>query len=460
MNEKVTRPWAHRRRVLYGGGLASVICFFLITGYFLYGYEPSSCFDNEENSSETGVDCGGRCVRICSIDMKPPTTLWSQAFRITKGMYNAVAYVENKNVNEGVANLPYTIKFFDDDGLIAERKGQTSFPPNVVSPIFEGRISLGEREPTRTTIEFDENPIWVPAQLNGERYMTERRELKNSAKKPVLTAVLKNESLDEARDVDVVATIFNVEGTAVTASRTKIQLFPGRATKQVTFTWQEPIATTVRSCEVPTDVLVAIDLSGSMNNDGDAPPEPITSVLTAARAFVLRLNPDDQVGLVTFATDAELAAPLTKNHTSIATQVNELFIDPESERGNTNTGAAILQALEEITSSRHNPDARTAVVLLTDGLATAPGDKPEEFAQDAAKRLKEEGIELFTIGLGEELNEEFLAGLATDRQHYFKAPTTASLDKIYGSVTEALCEQGAAVIDIIPRPSATYAPLR
>jgi uncharacterized protein YegL len=144
----------------------------------------------------------------------------------------------------------------------------------------------------------------------------------------------------------------------------------------------------------------------------------------------------------------------------VGTTIENLRIDPESEHGSTNTGDALHRAEEEVMSTRHNEDARTVTILLTDGLATAPGDTPEDYAREAGLKLKESNAELYTIGLGEDLNEEFLIELATDRQHYFRAPTTGELGKIYGEITEAMCEQGAAVIEVVPRPSATFAPLK
>src|SRR5690606_35601733 len=138
--------------------------------------------------------------------------------------------------------------------------------------------------------------------------------------------------------------------------------------QDIIFTWPTPIAKTLKSCEVPTDVVLAIDLSGSMNNDGDTPPQPITSVLQAANAFVNRLGEADQVGLVTFATEAAVTNALTTQKAMVADRVLGLRIDPKEEVGNTNTGDALLRAGEELTSARHNGEARKVLVLLTDGL--------------------------------------------------------------------------------------------
>lgn len=450
------RPWAKKRRMVYGGSFGGVMLVFLSIFFFSVLYEPPNCFDLDQNGGEGGVDCGGTCVRICEADVIPLKVLWVEAFKISPGKYNAVAYIENRNTDRGVAKVPYVIRLFDDAGEILNREGVTEMPPDVTYPIFEGQIQTNERVPTHATIELGSDLVWVPARQNGERYMTERRELTGADKKPIITAVIKNESREEAKEVDVVATIKNSQGVPLTASRTKVPIFGGEATKQVTFTWPEPIAKTIRTCEVATDVAIAIDLSGSMNNDNDNPPEPITSVLKAARDFVLRLNKGDQTALTTFATDAETNSELTDDRSLVATLVSNLEIKPESEQGNTNTGDGILFSLRALESARHNEDARRAIVLLTDGLATAPDPDPEQYARDAAAQVKQKGIELFTIGLGSELNVAFLEEIATDKKHFFRAPTTQTLGSIYESITSALCEEGAAVIDIVAKPQGTY----
>jgi Mg-chelatase subunit ChlD len=454
--KKPKRPWAMKRRLAYGGGFMGVILIFLSIISFSIFYKEPTCYDRSANGGEAGIDCGGTCVRICAAEVIPLKVLWVEPFRVSENTYNVVAYIENRNLDKGIEKLPYTIRLFDDKGEILNREGITEMPPDVTYPLFEGRIATSERVPTYATIEFGEDPVWVPARQNGERYMTERRELSGADKKPVITAVVKNESREEAQEVDVVATIFNSQGIPLTASRTKVPLFPGGSTKQVTFTWQEPIAKTIRTCEVPSDIAIAIDLSGSMNNDAEEPPEPITSVLRAAKDFALRLNKGDQTALVTFATEAESVSELTPDRSLVGTLIGNLVIKPESEQGSTNTGDGLLNSLRELESARHNEDARRAIVLLTDGLATAPDPDPELYARDAATLAKQKGIELFTIGLGTDLNEAFLKEIATDEEHYFRAPTTQTLGKIYESITSALCEERAAQIQIVAKPQGTY----
>jgi Mg-chelatase subunit ChlD len=128
--------------------------------------------------------------------------------------------------------------------------------------------------------------------------------------------------------------------------------------------------------------------------------------------------------------------------------------------GSTNTGDAIILGNEEINSGRHNQDARKVFVLLTDGLANAPGDEPETYAIEAADALKETDVEVYAIGLGDRVNETFLRQIASDNEHYFQAASASTVDSIYQSITAAICEDGAAVIEIIPKTTTSFPTLR
>lgn len=452
----INRPWAFWRRTQYAGGFF-VFLMLISTGiYFGFFYKDASCIDGSQNGAERGIDCGGSCTRICAIDVTMPTPLWARAFKVTDGQYNAVAYIENKNMSAGSPEVSYTFKLYDKDGLIAERSGVTIIPPDSVYPIFEGRIDTQGRIPTDTFIELGDTELWYPATGSREQFTVEGRELVGADSSPRLSARIRNNELTEAKNVEIVATIFDTNGNALTASRTIVPRFDSRATEDVVFTWPEPIAKTIRSCELPTDVVLAIDLSGSMNNDGGTPPQPVTSVLRAAEAFIDRLNQNDKIGVVTYATNAVTTAELSSDSKAVRAKIGTLAIDPKEEKGNTNTGDAIIKAMSELSSNRHSRDARKVVVLLTDGLATAPAKEPEKYAIDAALQLKETGTEIFTIGLGASANDVFLKSLASDESHYFKAGSADTVDKIYRSVTDAICEDGAAVIEIVPKTTARF----
>ncbi len=458
---RTTAAWAFWRRAQYLTGFATF--FLMICGwiYFAYFYQSPSCFDGEQNNGEIAVDCGGSCVRICAVSVSQPTVKWARSFRVTDGLYNAVAYVENSNKEAATPVVNYKFTLYDNAGIIIEKSGATILPPNGQYPIFEGRIETGRRIPTRTFIEINPPELWQPSTVGREEFTIIDRELQDADTKPRLLANVKNNSLEEVTEVELVATIFDSSGTALATSRTFVDNFAARSEKEIAFTWPEPIAKTIRSCEVPTDVLLAIDVSGSMNDDQADPPEPISSVKDAAARFANRLGENDQAGVVTFATEASVINPLGESGLA-APSITAIAIAAAAERGYTNTGEGIKAAAAELLSERHNNDARKVLVVLTDGLATAPGDtaEAEKYALDAAVEAKNSEIEIYTIGLGESVKMEFLSTLASSPEQSFQALDRAEVDRIYQTITSALCEEGAAVIDIVPKSTSGFVPLR
>ncbi len=423
-------------------------------------YQPANCFDNKQNGSESGVDCGGKCVRICAIDVLQPTVLWAKSFKVSGSQYNAVAYVENKNVIAASPEVHYTFFLYEKGQVIVKRSGTTVLPPNSESPIFEARIDTGGRVPDKTELVIEPPELWQPAVDTRKQFRVVNRQLFDADGRPRLEATIENTELFESKNVEIIATLFDAGHNPLTVSRTFVDNFAPRSTEKVTFTWPEPIAKTVRSCEVPTDVVLAIDLSGSMNNDGGNPPEPITSVLKAAETFATRLQSGDQAALVTFASKAVLNSQLSSGVSAVAQMISGLTISPTEEHGSTNTGDAINTAYSELTSSRHNQDSRKVLVILTDGLATAPGENPESYATTAADKAKADGVIVYAIGLGDQVNMDFVRSLASSKVQAYQAISNGDVDKIYKTITGDICEDGAAIIDIVTKTSDGFTSLR
>ncbi|MEK7638629.1 MAG: vWA domain-containing protein [Patescibacteria group bacterium] len=456
------RVWALGRRIIYGSGFLVFSATIATSWYFLYLYEPANCFDNVQNGNESGIDCGGGCVRICAVDVAPPQVLWAKSFKITDSQYNAVAYVENRNQTAATPELNYTFILKNKDTVVAERSGTTVLPPNSVYPIFEGRILIGTDEAvTDTEIILEGADLWLPATVGRDQFRALGSNLVDADSHPRLNVEIENTELTRARDVEVVATIFSQDGLPVTASQTFIESIEPRTTSEIVFTWPESIAKTVRSCAVPTDVAMVIDLSGSMNNDAQNPPQPLTDALSAASEFVRNLKERDQVTLVTFASEAAVAAELSSTSLSVADIIKNLQIAPAEETGFTNTAAALIAAHVELNSEHHNSDARRVVVLLTDGLPTAP--KNADALQptiDAAETLTADNVEMYAIGLGAGADHTFIRTIAGDDTNAFFAPSRSDLSAIYEEITAALCESGPAKIEVIAKTKTNFAPLR
>ncbi len=473
------RPWAFWRRLQYGAGFSVFVSLCLTIFYFTAIYSPATCFDGVQNGEEAGIDCDGSCVRICAFTVTPPQIVWAESFKITDGQFNAVAYIENKNAVAATPVLNYTFRLFDGQELLAERSGQTILPPNSTYPIFEGRIAtaLG-RTPTRTEIVLTPSDLWLPATVGRNQFRTVDVELLTTDTRPRLNVEIENTELTEARDVEVVATVFNRAGEPVTASQTFIDIFAPRSTTDIVFTWPNSIAKTVRSCEVPSDIMLVLDRSGSMAADGGTPPEPLESAKQAAQSFIKLIRPTDLVGFFSYATapSSPLEQVLTPNLALVEAAIGATVMGGDGVQY-TNMGEAFNASLAELTSARHREEARKVLVLLTDGDVTRPlnpatGEADREyaanFARSAAEAAKAENVTIYTIGFGGffradassvDRDVDLIRDLASSPEQYFAAPTIAELQAVYQEIANDLCEEGPTRIEIITKTSTNFAPL-
>ena len=453
------RSWAFWRRIQYAMGFVLFIALVGGGAYRGFFYQPGNCFDSVMNEDETGIDCGGTCVRICAASVTAPAIVWADSFQIADGQYNSVGYIENKNSLASTPELNYTFQLFDGTEVVAERKGTTVLPPNSQYPIFEGRIITNGRKVTNTKLTLESVSLWLPAQIGREQFRTSNLDLSSVDLKPRLSVSIENTELAKAEKVEVVATLFNEAGKPITASQTFIDSLEGRSTRNIVFTWPNPIAKTVRSCSIPTDIVIGIDLSGSMDSDGGTPPQPVSDALLAAKNFAGRLGTEDQASVVTFASDATTNTTLSKDHAKTANLIQSLSISPAAQTGYTNTSAALKAAQSELISQRHNPNARRALVLLTDGLPTAKGDTVQivEETKQAAKALLDSGTEVYVIGLGKGVDQDFITSLVADPANAFYTPTGSNLESIYKKITGSLCESGTTKIEVIAKTPTNFA---
>ena len=246
--------WAFKRQVF---DLSIVITVLAVFGFLIiYPYlnrEPT-CMDGNQNGTETGVDCGGMCSRACMAEVDPVSVLWSRAFRVVPGRYNAVAYLENHNQNTAVNKINYRFRFADENNIyIGKREGTTFIPPSGSFTVFEPAIDLGHSVPVYTTFEFTSVPDWTIVsreKINQLKILVSDVELENGDTSPRLSATVKNNSLFIIPEVDVVAILYDESGNAISASQTYLDVLLGEESRDITFTWPEPMSGIVISKEI------------------------------------------------------------------------------------------------------------------------------------------------------------------------------------------------------------------
>lgn len=143
--------------------------------------------------------------------------------------------------------------------------------------------------------------------------------------------------------------------------------------------------------EVPhrgRDVIIAVDVSRSMLAR-DVAPSRLDRAKLLAEDLVSELG-GDRIGLVAFAGSSFLQAPLTLDHGAVLTAVDELDTSV-IPKGGSNLAAAIRTADEAFGKAE---GFSRAVVIISDG---------EELDADgvtAAKNAAEQGVRIFTVGVG------------------------------------------------------------
>ncbi len=451
--------WATKRKLQYLGIIAGLFILFVAVPLYLFIYDKPTCFDGFENGDEVGVDCGGSCRLLCTAEIGQPIARWDpRIFKISPGIYSVLAYLENPNVTAEVLHAPYTFRLYDNKGLIiTERKGETFIPKGQTFAVFEGNFSTGERIPTRAVFSFGPNLTWTKNLTTPPDLAVTNKALSREETSPRVDATITNKAVNVVSNIELTAIIFDGAGNAIGASRTLVEDINPQDSKALVFTWPLPFETKSEVCSAPVDTAIVIDRSGSMASLGKNPPQPLTDVKNAAVFFVNQLGPNDQGALISFANEATnpIDSLLTKNFESLKTAIGNLAIETAGTQ-NTNLADGIFQAKNELVSERHIEGAGKVMVVLTDGIATLPEKKgdpkyPETAALERANEAKAQDISIFTIGLGKDLNIEFLKLVASSSEEFYLAPTAKDLTGIYTQIATKICKKRPASIDIIPR---------
>lgn len=457
--------WAKKRQLKFLLGFFVLI---LIVGayptYSLF-HKPATCFDLKKNGSELGIDCGGGCLNVCTDTVKSLSVEWGGFFQIDENLYDFAAILQNKNADAAIKKLDYQFIARDSIGrVLVERSGQTFVNPSESIVIFEPGIGIIGESPTKVDFSFSA-PAWEKAELVESPFRIKNKELLNPDNNPELLATIENSGIESKRNLDVFSIIYGAGKEVVAVSSTFIADLGAGQEKQVRFTWPSYISEFPRGaiCTEPVDAILVFDRSGSMNDDGLDPPQPITDAKNAASVFVENLKETDQVGFVSFATTP--SDPIDKIlspgiEETVETIQSTKILGNDDNTQHTNLGHAIEEAIKELGSSRHREGVKKVVVALTDGIVTRPkNEKGEvdlkyasEYAKTQATHAREDGTLLYTIGLGANVEEDYLRDeIASTPEHYYGAATAEELRGIYSQIAEEICKAEPFITEVMVR---------
>ncbi len=449
--------WSTRRKIGYLAIVFGTLFVIVFSIFLIWYYEPPTCFDRRKNGDETGVDCGGTCALLCSAEAIKPIVFWQRVFKVSPGIYNAVAYVQNSNVSSEVLRASYIFEVYDSKGvLLVKREGLIRIPPNKKFAVFEGGLSIPSGTPARTVFQFKEPLVWQKSLGTQPDLSVKNARLSRQDSNPRVDAIVQNRSLFDARSVGAVVIVSDEKGNALGVSKTFIDSIPRSSEASIVFTWPEAFEAETGFCKRPADIMLAIDRSGSMDDDAATPPQPLTDVKNAALVFVDELTEDDRAGLVSFGTTATNPPDtrLTTDFSTLKDSIKKIGIVLNGDQ-NTNIGEGILRAREELQNIFREDGVGKVIVLLTDGIPTHPQKSdddlyPEKYAGFEAAAAKRDGIDIFTIGLGSRVNNDFLKQVSSGADFHFNAVDSKNLASVYKQIANEICKKGPVVIEIIP----------
>lgn len=212
------------------------------------------------------------------------------------------------------------------------------------------------------------------------------------------------------------------------------------------------------------DLLLAVDLSGSMQARDMQLGRQIVDRLTAVKAVLsdfLDRRVGDRVGLLLFGQRAYAVTPLTLDRDSVRQQLidSEVGLAGQETAIGDAIGLAVKRLQQPASGANEAQPAQKVVILLTDGVNTAGAIAPVRAAELAAQA----GVRVHTIGFGgdqvdsffgvqmtrrAEIDEATLQRIAdTTGGRYFRARDTRELVEIYAELDriEPVAREGIVV---------------
>ena len=189
----------------------------------------------------------------------------------------------------------------------------------------------------------------------------------------------------------------------------------------------------------PVNLVLVIDKSGSM-----AESDKMSRVKESLRTFVGKLRPDDVVSIVVFDDTAQVlfAANRVGNGYELRRAID--CIEPS---GSTNLHGGLMLGYKEALKN-FRKDATNRVILLTDGIANVGTVDPNKIAAESSE-FNGQGLDLSTIGVGLNLNNDLLRTLATrGRGLYYFVSDYQDIEKIFVNEVQSLISQVAKKVEV------------
>lgn len=195
------------------------------------------------------------------------------------------------------------------------------------------------------------------------------------------------------------------------------------------------------------DLMLAVDLSPSMETiDFKQNGKPISRIAATKKvvANFVEQRIGDRIGLIVFGEHAYLTIPLTLDSKAVVKLLNNLMVGMAGE--STSIGDAIGIGVQSLSK---RPEAARVLILLTDGEDKASHIPPLEAAKIAANNH----IKVYTIGVGNKLDEKLLKSIADlSGGTYAKVASVDALEQVYSQIDKLEKSDAQQQVLLIRKP--------
>jgi len=183
--------------------------------------------------------------------------------------------------------------------------------------------------------------------------------------------------------------------------------------------------------EGDVSIAIVIDISGSAGVPFGRFASTADFEKAAAIGIIRSVTVDTRVAVLAFNTQAYL---LSEPSPVFAKQGLEELITRVKWGGGTNIGAGLLKAISVLTEAGGSKN----IVLLSDGKTQSPAS-----AYEAAKYASNNGIKIYTVGVGPSTDEKTMMDIAEiSNGIYFRATEESKLNILFGPVDEQAIKGG------------------
>lgn len=230
--------WRSQRQVVV---LLIVIAPIVVAVFFMVkGSIPvATCFDNTQNQSEIGLDCGGPCSS-CELKYPKAITVFSaRTVPVRENFYDMAAEIENPNEFLSSVDVEYEFKLYDRFGLVTTRTGKTFLYAQERTLVIEpGIVTVRPADHTEfriTHVDWQEKHDLAPTIIAEKRAYSVVES--NNQKQGVVDITLMNKSPYDFARVEIQVAVLDKEKNMLGVNKIIVENFLSQSRQSIKSIW-------------------------------------------------------------------------------------------------------------------------------------------------------------------------------------------------------------------------------